>query len=91
MEESKKKFKLIFFLALIGTLTGTVGLILGSVSVHKSAKLNYYLNPDGEAIWGSSIIWQHNYNSVSLYFAWKKISFNDIEWNGIYPENYFNK
>lgn len=96
--EYKKKYKFILSLALIGTITGSISLIISSVAIYKIDKnkidkLKYYLNTQGQAIWGNSIIWQDRWTglSFSLYFSWKKSHSVDVRWDGTYPENYFDK
>lgn len=92
-----KQFKkLVFALALLGAVTGSISIIISSVSDHKSNKLNYYLDRDGRAIWGDSVIWFNKWewntaSYFSLYFGWKKTHIEDLKWDGIYPENYFEK
>lgn len=75
-------------------MTASISLIIGSVAVHKTDKLNYFLNEYGETVWGNSTIWVSIYNYpdiFSLYFSFKKNSSIDIKWDGNYPDNYFKK
>lgn len=84
--------KLIFALAFTGAVTGTIGLVLGSISINKTNNLTYYLKPDYTAVWGEGTIWETKTisGSFSLYFAKEKKDINDIKWNGKYPKGYFN-
>lgn len=84
--------KITFALALTGAITGSLGLILGSVSVSRTNELNYYLNPDGTAVWGNSTIWWNKWNSpneTDLYFSWEKRHSEDVKWDGSYTPDYF--
>lgn len=56
--------KLIFALALTGAVTGTIGLVLGSISVNKTIGLNYYLTKDKEVIWGVQKIWMSDIKGI---------------------------
>ncbi|MCL8210088.1 hypothetical protein [Spiroplasma attinicola] len=81
--------KLIFALALTGAVTGSISLIIGSVAIHKTDYLNYYLNQGYKAIWGKGTIWKSSEDSFYLYFG-KKINENDTKWDGTYPKGYFD-
>lgn len=85
--------KLIFALALTGAVTGSIGLVLGSISINKTNGLTYYLKPDGTAVWGNSTIWINQPNKPefwSLYFSFEnKHPEVDIKWDGKYPKDYF--
>ncbi|WP_281748843.1 hypothetical protein [Spiroplasma ixodetis] len=85
--------KITLALALTGATTGTIGLIMGGVLTHNME--NYYLKPNGEKVYGTTTIWENKCSSckptISLYFDIKPREKNDIKWDGIYPEGYFNK
>ncbi|WP_342217956.1 hypothetical protein [Spiroplasma endosymbiont of Amphimallon solstitiale] len=52
--------KITLALALTGAVSGITGLIIGSIAHHKTNDLQYYLDYNKQAIWGSSIIWETN-------------------------------
>lgn len=56
--------KLIFALALTGAVTGTIGLILGSISVSKTNELKYFLTHDKKVVWGVQKIWMSDITGV---------------------------
>lgn len=83
--------KIVFSLATIGAVTGTIGMVLGSVSVNKTNELSYYLDRDYTAVWGKGTVWQTENASFKfvLYISPNKKSESDIKWDGKYPKGYF--
>lgn len=80
-------------ISILALFLATTGLIVGSVAHHKINELNYYLDYDYEAYWGRAPIWAekvNNYHKIKLYFGIKPSKQDDIKWNGIYPERYFD-
>ncbi|BDT04964.1 hypothetical protein [Spiroplasma ixodetis] len=55
--------KITLALALTGAVSGVTGLIIGSISHHKTNDLTYFLNHDHTAVWGNTTIWK--YKSIS--------------------------
>ncbi|WP_342217461.1 hypothetical protein [Spiroplasma endosymbiont of Amphimallon solstitiale] len=79
--------------SILALFLATTGLIVGSLAHHKTNELSYYLDYDYEAHWGA-IIWAEkvsNYHKIKLYFGIKPSKQDDIKWNGIYPDGYFDK
>ncbi|WP_342266067.1 hypothetical protein [Spiroplasma endosymbiont of Villa modesta] len=61
-------------------------------------KLSFYLGHDYTAYWGAgTTIWSHKYTNddkhkIELYFSIKpEKNSDDIKWDGIYPDGYFDK
>ncbi|WP_342218368.1 hypothetical protein [Spiroplasma endosymbiont of Amphimallon solstitiale] len=85
--------RITLILATLALIIATTGLILGAKSNSKTNELNYYLDYDYEAHWGAPI-WAEkvsNYHKIKLYFGIKPSKQDDIKWNGIYPDGYFDK
>ncbi len=86
--------KITLALALTGATTGTIGLIMGGVLTHNiGTNVKYYLEPNGEVVYGTTTIWWNKWSSpskINLYFAKIKHHDEDIKWDGIYPDGYFN-
>ncbi|WP_342219162.1 hypothetical protein [Spiroplasma endosymbiont of Amphimallon solstitiale] len=85
--------KITLALALTGAVSGVTSLIIGSLAHHKTNDLTYYLDHNKQVVLGTSTIWQENVggeHKIRLYFDIVKHN-NDIKWNGIYPNGYFNK
>lgn len=94
-EDGSKIFKILkasFWMGIGATITAITALILGSVAVHKTVGLHYYLNPDHTAVWGDTTIWwnkQISPNKTDLYFSPNKDHDEDIKWDGTYTAGYF--
>ncbi|WP_338979413.1 hypothetical protein [Spiroplasma endosymbiont of Lasioglossum malachurum] len=55
--------------------------------------VKHYLDHNKQIVFGSSTIWEENIggeHKIRLYFDTVKHN-NDIKWDGIYPDGYFNK
>lgn len=86
--------KITLSLAMVGAITGTVGLIMSSIITHNVGGTKYFLKPNGERVYGDTTIWIDKTTSSNiflLYFDNKPIHTKDIVWNGKYPDWYFNK
>ncbi|WP_342266370.1 hypothetical protein [Spiroplasma endosymbiont of Villa modesta] len=59
--------------------------------IHESNKLNKFLKPNHEWVFGDTTIWEHKNNyDIYLYFANKPASgSSDFKWDGTYPKGYF--
>ncbi|WDA54654.1 MAG: hypothetical protein PPFGHCPK_01110 [Spiroplasma endosymbiont of Drosophila atripex] len=89
---NKNIAKITLALASVGAVTGTVGLIVGSVWIHESTQYKSFKKPNGEVVLGTTTIWWNKWrspNMTDLYFASQKDHNEDIEWNGIYLPGYF--
>lgn len=58
-------------------------------------KLNFYLAHDYTAYWGGAgtTIWSHKINNgtnINLYFDIKSHYDEDVKWDGVYPDGYFD-
>lgn len=61
---------------------------------HESNKLNKFLKPNHEWVFGDTTIWEHKNDSdlsniIYLYFANKPTKSYDFKWDGKYPKGYF--
>ncbi|WP_338962213.1 MULTISPECIES: hypothetical protein [unclassified Spiroplasma] len=87
--------KITLALALTGATTGTIGLIMGGVLTHNvGTNVKHYLDHNKQIIFGTSTIWErknHSKDIMDLYFAINKFTDDAIEWDGTYPDGYFNK
>lgn len=77
--------------SILALFLATTGLIIGSISHHKTNDLTYFLNHNHTAVWGNTTIWEYKSTSggISLYFSSKSTSIDDIKWDGVYPDGYF--
>ncbi len=92
----KKTSKITISFLMISFILGTTGLILGATSYHKTNGYQSYLGHDYTVYWGGTgtTIWEtknlYDETKIDLYFSIKPIFDNDIKWNGIYPNGYFD-
>lgn len=88
--------KITLALALTGAVSGVTGLIVGLVAHHKTNDLQYFLDYDYKVHWGGdgTTIWElktSDEHKISLYFSIKPAYPDNVKWDGIYPDEYFNK
>ncbi len=90
--------KITLALALTGAVSGVTGLIIGSLAHNQTNGYQSFLGHDYTVYWGGdgTTIWSHKYTNndkhkIELYFSIKpEKNSDDIKWDGIYPDGYFD-